>query len=525
MIEALRASVGVAVPGWLVSCLLSGLATAGAADLVVRGTTKVIDSNTSIRGSVWVEDGGVLIIRDARLTLRLDYDEQYHIDVSDDSKLVVDNGEITSTGGQYWFELYGDGERNPTLEVDGDDSWLTNHSGIRPYDAARIVVTGGDVEELQVRDRVTVELSDAATYPVFFFDGTAANLSNLDTGPDISNTISVPGGWSFSLSHADVEGYQIDLMNGAAVNLEDSDGIVASIHTPGDLGDELQIVEGITADEPISGATTNLGSQLTFTNSNIALLNVYTFGSDRVLLRDLHVNEVNAEATSELIIGQKGYPTVLNCNLCQVYDRATFTAVEATIDASDNVPSATSSYADVDLVGRGVMSFVNMDLRELYLTARESGVLELRNSPIDPAKLDQEDATAEVSQENLVADFTATRLSGETPLSVQFLDLSAGDVRSYLWTFGDGTGAALQNPVHVYGAPGSYGVSLTVNGPAGGDTENKSSYIRVEQGGVVTPCVEGTETLCLSDDRFRVEVRWRDFDGNTGSGRMVPFGS
>ncbi|MCP4658304.1 MAG: PKD domain-containing protein, partial [bacterium] len=119
----------------------------------------------------------------------------------------------------------------------------------------------------------------------------------------------------------------------------------------------------------------------------------------------------------------------------------------------------------------------------------------------------------------------ATRLSGETPLSVQFLDLSAGDVRSYLWTFGDGTSAALQNPVHVYGAPGSYEVSLTVSGPAGGDTENKSSYIRVEQGGVVTPCVEGTETLCLSDDRFRVEVRWRDFDGNTGSGRMVPFGS
>ena len=91
------------------------------------------------------------------------------------------------------------------------------------------------------------------------------------------------------------------------------------------------------------GSSTNLGSSFTYTDSNVALLNVYVFGNDRVLLRDLHVNEVNAEDRSELIIGQAGYSTPLNCNLCQVYDNATFTVEHATIDASENLPSATSS--------------------------------------------------------------------------------------------------------------------------------------------------------------------------------------
>ncbi|MCP4664167.1 MAG: hypothetical protein GY856_52960, partial [bacterium] len=32
-------------------------------------------------------------------------------------------------------------------------------------------------------------------------------------------------------------------------------------------------------------------------------------------------------------------------------------------------------------------------------------------------------------------------------------------------------------------------------------------------------------TLCLNQGRFRVEVSWRNFQGGTGSGRVVPFGS
>jgi ELWxxDGT repeat protein len=37
------------------------------------------------------------------------------------------------------------------------------------------------------------------------------------------------------------------------------------------------------------------------------------------------------------------------------------------------------------------------------------------------------------------------------------------------------------------------------------------------------PCVGSAEVLCLAAGRFRAEVSWRDFSGNTGRGRAVPL--
>ena len=39
------------------------------------------------------------------------------------------------------------------------------------------------------------------------------------------------------------------------------------------------------------------------------------------------------------------------------------------------------------------------------------------------------------------------------------------------------------------------------------------------------PCVAGPTTICLLNDRFRVQVDWRDFENATGDGMVVPFGS
>lgn len=36
------------------------------------------------------------------------------------------------------------------------------------------------------------------------------------------------------------------------------------------------------------------------------------------------------------------------------------------------------------------------------------------------------------------------------------------------------------------------------------------------------PCEQGTTTLCLNDERFRVEVEWQDFDGS-GKGSVIEF--
>jgi len=66
-----------------------------------------------------------------------------------------------------------------------------------------------------------------------------------------------------------------------------------------------------------------------------------------------------------------------------------------------------------------------------------------------------------------VADFTATPMSGLTPLVVTFTDQSTGNPTSWHWDFGDGTTYDGQNPPpHTYQA-GTYTACLTVNNDHG----------------------------------------------------------
>ncbi len=75
-----------------------------------------------------------------------------------------------------------------------------------------------------------------------------------------------------------------------------------------------------------------------------------------------------------------------------------------------------------------------------------------------------------------VADFVATRLRGEAPLTVQFTDNSTGAPSlTRAWDFGDGTTSALQNPTHIFDHDGegarTYTVTLTVTNSAGSDVK------------------------------------------------------
>ena len=79
-----------------------------------------------------------------------------------------------------------------------------------------------------------------------------------------------------------------------------------------------------------------------------------------------------------------------------------------------------------------------------------------------------------------VAGLSGTPTSGVAPLTVDFTDLSTGTITDWLWDFGDGGTAALQNPTHLYTSPGTYSVSLTVTGPGGSDTTTLTDYITVQ---------------------------------------------
>ncbi len=70
-----------------------------------------------------------------------------------------------------------------------------------------------------------------------------------------------------------------------------------------------------------------------------------------------------------------------------------------------------------------------------------------------------------------VTDFEFTPAMGVVPLTVQFTDLSTGNIKSWNWDFGDGTQSTNQNPSHIYTKSDSFDVSLTVIGPGGEKTK------------------------------------------------------
>jgi pectate lyase len=80
-----------------------------------------------------------------------------------------------------------------------------------------------------------------------------------------------------------------------------------------------------------------------------------------------------------------------------------------------------------------------------------------------------------------VAGFTASPTIGTAPLAVTFTDSSTGIITDRFWSFGDGTttNTIVTSLTHTYTNFASFGVSLTVSGPAGTNTLNRIGYITV----------------------------------------------
>ena len=77
------------------------------------------------------------------------------------------------------------------------------------------------------------------------------------------------------------------------------------------------------------------------------------------------------------------------------------------------------------------------------------------------------------------ADFSATPTQGIAPMTVSFSDASQGSVDHWLWDFGDGDTAMVQNPSHDYLVPGVYDVKLFISGGSLVDSIVKTAFIDV----------------------------------------------
>lgn len=128
----------------------------------------------------------------------------------------------------------------------------------------------------------------------------------------------------------------------------------------------------------------------------------------------------------------------------------------------------------------------------------------------------------EINVSNPVADFSISNNSGCNTLMASFNDLSA-DAESWSWNFGDGTStSSVPDPVHIYSAPGTYPVTLTVE--KNGCTAQKTipSAVTVHESMAGFSFVQNTlcfpVTAVFTDSSQNAVSWWWNFgDGSTDS--------
>ncbi len=117
------------------------------------------------------------------------------------------------------------------------------------------------------------------------------------------------------------------------------------------------------------------------------------------------------------------------------------------------------------------------------------------------------------------ASLIARPTSGHSPLVVVFSDTSAGDVSSWSWDFGDGSTSTLQHPTHIFPSPGTFPVSLAVDGAGGSDFVELVDTILV-----TLPSVEADFTAVTISGERPLAVSFHDLSHGNPSSWSWDFG-
>jgi gliding motility-associated-like protein len=116
----------------------------------------------------------------------------------------------------------------------------------------------------------------------------------------------------------------------------------------------------------------------------------------------------------------------------------------------------------------------------------------------------------------LTANFTASPVSGCSPVIVNFTDQSTGSPTQWRWDLGNGVISTLRNPSATYFTPGTYTVKLTIHNATGADSIVKTNLITVYANPVVAFSASDT-TGC-----FPLPVHFTD-QSTAGSGSIASW--
>ena len=99
----------------------------------------------------------------------------------------------------------------------------------------------------------------------------------------------------------------------------------------------------------------------------------------------------------------------------------------------------------------------------------QTGFFEVTLTVSGPCGQDTETQSNFVEVLDVTADFSSSTTAACAGQTIDFTSLSSGGVTSWSWTFGDGASSPTENPSHTYATPGTYSVSLRVDGNCGSD--------------------------------------------------------
>lgn len=121
----------------------------------------------------------------------------------------------------------------------------------------------------------------------------------------------------------------------------------------------------------------------------------------------------------------------------------------------------------------------NVSAEKTYTT---SGIYTVKLTVMSVYDSDTKTLTGIIDTTN-VPDFSAEPLVLNIQETVTFTDRSLGDVKKWLWDFGDGNTSTERNPVHQYSKNGIFSVKLTINEDSDGTgtrSKTKNAYIKVK---------------------------------------------
>jgi PKD repeat protein len=123
-----------------------------------------------------------------------------------------------------------------------------------------------------------------------------------------------------------------------------------------------------------------------------------------------------------------------------------------------------------------------------------------------------------------VANFSATPVTGNSPLTVTFTDASV-NATSWAWDFGDGGTSTVQNPpAHIYLIAGNYTVKLTATNGDGSNSTTRTNYITAQCnlgiGGIPVPNY-GPATLFANENNTITVTQVKNTVGNSPATELL----